>query len=328
MRTTSAVTLGVSCMLAISISSAVMATARRDIPGARGTVLRAPGPTPVGKITEYPIPHGSAPFLITLGPDGAMWFAEDAGRIGRLSITGVFAQYSVPARPFGIAAGSDGALWFTDSDRVVGRVTTQGKVTLFSLGSGVGDPTGITPGPDGALWFAAPTGIGRITTSGHVTTFPQALASFGITTGPDGALWYSGGSGIGRLTTSGTVTTYPIRGQFVRYVANGPDGKIWFTQSRGCQPDLVGKISTTGRVRQYEALRCSVPTDIALGPDGALWYTEARYNHIARITVDGRITRYPVPTANAVPYGIAAGPDGAMWFTETRGVKIGRIQAI
>src|ERR1700730_357380 len=55
--------------IAISISSAVVAAASRDFPGARGTVLRAPGPTPVGKITEYPIPHGSAPFLITLGPD-------------------------------------------------------------------------------------------------------------------------------------------------------------------------------------------------------------------------------------------------------------------
>jgi streptogramin lyase len=41
--------------------------------------------------------------------------------------------------------------------------------------------------------------------------------------------------------------------------------------------------------------------------------------------MDGAITEYRVPTAEAGPYLIAAGPDGAMWFTEFQGEKIGRI---
>ena len=56
------------------------------------------------------------------------------------------------------------------------------------LGSG-----GITVGPDGALWFAAEDAIGRITTSGAVTTIsdPSIFWPTGITTGPDGAVWFT-----------------------------------------------------------------------------------------------------------------------------------------
>jgi streptogramin lyase len=41
--------------------------------------------------------------------------------------------------------------------------------------------------------------------------------------------------------------------------------------------------------------------------------------------MDGTITEYPVPTANAIPHDIALGPDGAMWFTESAGNRVGRI---
>jgi virginiamycin B lyase len=65
---------------------------------------------------------------------------------------------------------------------------------------------------------------------------------------------------------------------------------------------------------------------IAAGPDGAIWFTGFRSNEIGRVTADGALARYPVPTERAVPYHIAAGPDGALWFTEQDGNKIGRMQ--
>ena len=58
-------------------------------------------------------------------------------------------------------------------------------------------------------------GIGRITTSGSITTFPTPDSPCSIATGPDGALWFTvfghystGGDSfvngyIGRMTTSG-----------------------------------------------------------------------------------------------------------------------------
>jgi len=99
----------------------------------------------------------------------------------------------------------------------------------------------ITAGPDGALWFTESTAnqIGRITTSGAITSYPVPTANsglMGITAGPDGALWFteSAVKQIGRITTSGTVTEYPIPAasySLPDQIAAGPDGTLWFTDS-------------------------------------------------------------------------------------------------
>jgi streptogramin lyase len=56
-----------------------------------------------------------------------------------------------------------------------------------------------------------------------------------------------------------------------------------------------------------------------------MWFTEFTGNKVGRISMDGKVTEYPIPTAGSVPVGIAPGPDGAVWFTERSGNKIGRI---
>jgi streptogramin lyase len=48
-------------------------------------------------------------------------------------------------------------------------------------------------------------------------------------------------------------------------------------------------------------------------------------SRIGRITTDGAITEFVIPTDNSQPRGIAAGPDGNIWFTQQRGNRIGRI---
>lgn len=41
--------------------------------------------TPVGAITEYPLPtYSSSPLAIAAGPDGNLWFTE-YGKIGRIT---------------------------------------------------------------------------------------------------------------------------------------------------------------------------------------------------------------------------------------------------
>jgi virginiamycin B lyase len=47
---------------------------------------------------------------------------------------------------------------------------------------------------------------------------------------------------------------------------------------------------------------------------------------VARITVTGEITEFPVPTTMSSPYGIASGPDGNVWFTEFSKNRISRIE--
>jgi virginiamycin B lyase len=68
----------------------------------------------------------------------------------------------------------------------------------------------------------------------------------------------------------------------------------------------------------------SDPDRQAAGPDGALWFTLNQANAIGRITVDGDVALYPLPTPGAAPVGITSDGD-AMWFAEIAAGQIGKI---
>src|SRR5437660_8705471 len=71
-----------------------------------------------GGLTQFPIPTpGSGPVAITPGPDGNMWYSENA-------------------------------------TNQIGRITPSGTITEFPILTSGSDPAGITTGPDGDLWFA------------------------------------------------------------------------------------------------------------------------------------------------------------------------------
>jgi streptogramin lyase len=80
--------------------------------------------------------------------------------------------------------------------------------------------------------------------------------------------------------------------------------------------------------------RDSGPEGIATGPDGNVWFTESKAYKIGRITPQGTINEFEVPTKGAHlfdfkfgrgPFGITAGRDGNMWFTMSDPGEIGRI---
>jgi virginiamycin B lyase len=56
-----------------------------------------------------------------------------------------------------------------------------------------------------------------------------------------------------------------------------------------------------------------------------LWFTEKEGNRIGRITLDGEIAEFAVPTANSGPDGIVLGPDGNVWFSEGNADRIARV---
>jgi len=58
-----------------------------------------------------------------------------------------------------------------------------------------------------------------------------------------------------------------------------------------------------------------------------LWFTESIRNTIGRITPDGGITEFPVPSESGAPEQIVLGPDEALWFTGTVGETIWRVSA-
>jgi len=291
-------------------------------------------------IREFPIPTpNSDPIGIALGPDGALWFAEEnvSNKIGRITTAGVITEYPAtnPNVSGGIAAGPDGNLWFTEYNHI-GRITTAGVITEFPTLTSNGNALGITAGPDGALWFTEynASKIGRITTAGVVTEFtlPTAFATPpGIAAGPDGNLWFteSNGNNIGRITTAGVITEFPVptASSFPYGITAGPDGALWFSEYSA---NAIGRITTAGVITEYPVPTSSAQIEgIATGPDGNLWFTERRSglssSQIGRMTTAGVVTEFPIPTADGEPLGICAGPDGALWFTESNAVKIGRI---
>lgn len=68
-----------------------------------------------------------------------------------------------------------------------------------------------------------------------------------------------------------------------------------------------------------------LPTAIVAGRDGALWFTETGGDRIGRITTDGAVREFAIPTPRSGSAGIAVGPDGAIWFTEAYGAALGRL---
>lgn len=302
-------------------------------------------PPAAGAIDEFLVPGGGDPGGITAGPDGALWFIEEASsEIGRISTAGavtnefavsttpdpVPADPTLPNRLDQITLGPDGALWFTEPrDNTIGRITIAGAITEFPLPVPGAQPEGIAVGPDSNIWFTAPglNQTGRITTAGAITMFTGASpGASDIAAGPDGALWFteSGANTIGRITTAGVVTNHypvPTAASEPSGITAGPGG-LWFTESAANQ---IGFITTAGAVTEFPGTAAG-PSAIASGRDGALWFTESEASTIGRITIGGLITNhFPTPTPASQPSDMAPGPDGALWFTEFTGQRIGRI---
>lgn len=295
--------------------------------------------------TEFTLPGpNSRPSAITTGPDGALWFTEAAGKVGRITLQGHITEF--PIKDGGIlhsiATGPDGALWFSEfTSNKIGRIPTSATVDNLQLTEfPVPGPLGITSGPDGALWFidAAESKIARITTTGAVTEFSIPTAKSGeITTGPDGALWFTYARGkIGRITTSGTVTEFmiPPQNSSPGGITTGPDGALWLTEPVNGK---IERITTDGKKTEFALPNSDAqPWGITTGPDGALWFTEASCirqsgphctvgNKIGRITTSGLVTEFPIPSEGSGPHSITTGPDGSLWFTEYYGSRIGRL---
>src|SRR6476620_5115854 len=89
--------------------------------GARVTAEFARNVSPEVEIVLHPIPTPDAkPYIITVGPDGLLWFCESGtAKIGRLDQdSGAFTEFPTPtpnSRPIGIIAGPDGNLWFCEN---------------------------------------------------------------------------------------------------------------------------------------------------------------------------------------------------------------------
>jgi virginiamycin B lyase len=81
---------------------------------------------------------------------------------------------------------------------------------------------------------------------------------------------------------------------------------------------------TPGAVQEYPLAAGSNPRAVVNGP-GGMWIAVPGQNTVARLTVAGGLTTFPLLTANAGPEELVAANDGNVWFTEKNASRIGRI---
>jgi len=95
---------------------------------------------------------------------------------------------------------------------------------------------------------------------------------------------------------------------------------------------LLGSLPACG-TRLVEFDVGGFPVGITVGSDGNLWFALASappplppaQGAIGRITVNGTVETFILPSPEARPWGVTTGPDGNVWFTEAGGNKVGRI---
>jgi virginiamycin B lyase len=149
--------------------------------------------------------------------------------------------------------------------------------------------------------------------------FPAAVAL-----GADGNFWIADyRNGIVRMDPSGKTVlfTLPALSGEPATIVRGYGNDLWFA---GGYP-WVGRITTAGTMTLLPLSYRSNSVGIARGRSGSIWFTDPAANQIGRVSPNGTISEFPIPTPNSEVDGIALGPDGDMWFTETRVSKIGRI---
>jgi streptogramin lyase len=301
---------------------------------------------------------GAQPRNIILGPDGNLWFAEEAtDKIGKV-VPGnppTVTDFALPQTPKTItgpkwlAVGPGNTIWFA------ANVDGAAGVAKFSLpadpttaqgfgGFGITPQTtqGVTQGFDNRMWLLDPNGNGKIIRVDPATGLTASLdinfAAFpsgrGLERGSDGNVYaasFGSPGAIAKIPGSGGTPVEAPTTSPAWDITVGPDGNVYFTMPDGG----IGKTSPANITAQTVFKPSDPPHDlfgIAVGGDGALWSPRAFGPDIARMTTGGQFSFVTglAPNGATAPHPeyIAAGPDNTLWFTDKDANKIGRISGI
>jgi streptogramin lyase len=307
------------------------------------------GAAPVGTITEFADP-GSNNAQVRAGIDGNLWFTDRAGKIGRITTSGVITEFSsglnAGSQPFSIALGPDGNMWFTDAGTAsaIGMIDPRtDAIAEFSSGLNPGSkPAGITLGPDGNLWFtdnsASTPAIGSIDPTTHAISEYSAglnagsLPQQGIVAAPDGNIYFTD-RGTTRAIGMINPTTHMISEFSSGLSATaglgagltvGPDGNLWFADSGATGAIGTFDLTTHAVAGEFPIGAGSVPGRITVGPDGNLWFTDKGSSPAIGTINPGThaISEYHSGlNAGSAPGGIGTGADGNLWFTDQGTVR-------
>lgn len=153
-------------------------------------------------------------------------------------------------------------------------------------------------------------------------------------------LWITGQNydSVVNVTESGAMTFYPMTaGSGPHGIEFDADRRLWVSLERSGQIvrlDANGKPDLTFDVR-LDCPTCpggqkinTHPHGMGFGIDGkTIWFTGKSTGTVGRLTPDGKVTTYVLPTVGSVPIYVRAGNDGTMWVTELVGNAIARITA-
>jgi streptogramin lyase len=177
------------------------------------------------------------------------------------------------------------------------------------------------------IWFSERGRLTRIDEATDIREFAYLADAFGpadLAVAPDGTIWAAGHGVVERFSPSGLATLIrvgePGAGPFG--IAVDRAGRLWFAMDRA-----VGVIKTEDdkpSVTTYDAGAGSSPEGIVVDADGTAWCTDMR-GAILRVSTDGKVRRFALPSMNAEPFGITIGPDNAVWFTEFYNNSVGRL---
>jgi streptogramin lyase len=300
--------------------------------------------------TETPLTAGRTARGLVVGPDGALWFAESPGYLGRITTSGALSESAIPGNwnMFVLCAGPDGALWMSGQNMVTGnsailRRAPDGTYSTYTLATGY-QVEHLVVGADGNLWFNQTGKLGQITPAGVITmmnltdanTNPLHLNS--LVAGPDNALWFGedGYDALDRFDlTTRSVTMHLVRplisgNPFPAVPATiivGPDKRLYFSVS--VAPLMSSDTAGTFAPVYSQAVTVGY-TPLAFASDGALWFTfpsllagNASFGRALGGNEVPLIGSALQPGVFVSPDSMVTGPDGALWYA--RGNAIGRM---
>lgn len=190
-----------------------------------------------GRVTTWPTQRAPAASAVFAG-ERLWVAEPGAGRLTGVGTDGSLVARPLPegTRPAVLALGPDGSVWFADAVRaVIGSVGASGTVTTYDLASPDERVLAMAAGPGPALWLLVRSDsglrLGRVDGSGHVAEedIEASSAARALTQGPDGSLWLTSGDGTTLLRRSFSALRrdaidHPVR---ARSWALSTDGTIW-----------------------------------------------------------------------------------------------------
>lgn len=312
--------------------STVSIQSSSQLNGTLGTATVLVTPT----IKEFDV----SPYLpesITAGPDGNVWLTDAGDAILKVTPSGSMTSFPLggttlnPHSPGSITLGPDENLWFSEANSGLAKITPAGQVTTYSpfAAIGYGSVNSIVTGPGDLLWAGIGSGtIAEISSDASTATgFTMSTYAYpeSLTKGPSGSLLFTEvtANNIGFVSSAGVITEFATADGAPSWgITLGPDGNIWYSQ-----PSNIIKATTSGSILARYAISAKGGA-IINGPDGNLWFLEPYGNTIGRVTPQGTVTEFPVPTSYAsqpqpAVVGITVGPDGNIWFGEQVNHKVG-----